>query len=63
MRIVNTIIILNDKHLDYKKDEPSILLVDMYGTDIYEDDTYYDFNGDIVSDANLSKYIREYEVE
>lgn len=63
MRIINTIQILDDRHLEYRRSEPRVLLLDIYSTEIYEDDTYYDFNGDIVSDANLSKYIREHEVE
>lgn len=49
---------------DYDEfEEPQFVCLDDFGTEIYEGDTYYDFDGEIVFEDNLKLWLERFKKE
>lgn len=47
----------------YEDEDEEVVLYDMYGSEIYEGDYYYDINGEIISEKNMGRWLKEYKHE
>ena len=53
---------LENNKQDYDEfEEP--LFEDVFGTEVYEGDTYYDFDGELVFEDNLKRWVEQFEKE